>query len=175
MKVETPSAFRYFFHEDVFLLDKERQLFDGTATLKAPLETAPEPASKPEPVNYRHLGNNLKAFLILVCYPNNEFIPPDHLAALEATLKRKEYTINDVAIVNVHTYADASIEDIKTFFEPEKIMIMGQRTAPKGLTEAPFNKPAQLGGIMVLVTHAFDEMMNSNEHKKAFWEQVKNF
>jgi hypothetical protein len=31
----------------------------------------------------------------------------------------------------------------------------------------------QLNGCNTLFTFSFDEMMNSNDNKKAFWEQMK--
>jgi hypothetical protein len=63
--------------------------------------------------------------LILVNYPNEEFIAAAHLAALENILKRKELALDDVAIYNVNKYAPVTIAKLKDIFKPEKLLILG--------------------------------------------------
>lgn len=184
MRVEDPAAYKYLFNDDVFLLDAEKQLFNGELTVVIhqdaiqQIETAPEvivPVAASVPKTVQYLGQNKKALLVLTSYADAEFIAPDHQAALEATLKRKDYTIDDIAIVNLGKYPDAALAELLTQLVPQKIMVLGKAAAPKELSATAFNQVAAYNNLPVLITFAFGEMMSSNENKKAFWEQVKNF
>jgi hypothetical protein len=50
---------------------------------------------------------------------------------------------------------------------------MGSNALPQGIASISLNRVQSLGNSMVLYTFSFDEMMDSNENKKAFWEQMK--
>ncbi|MBD1394043.1 hypothetical protein [Mucilaginibacter glaciei] len=196
MKVENPQAFRFIMPDEIYLLDQDKG--DKTTTLaENPVLTqpAPEPVLAPEteieqvippppaaaqPVvvqtpgsAFNYLGNNNKRFLILTSYHNEQFIAPAHQAALENILKRKELDLNDVVILNTHTYPEATIKQLYGHFKPDKILILGANAIPEGLTKPTLNQPVRTSTIAILYSYSFDEMMDSNENKKVFWEQMK--
>jgi hypothetical protein len=164
VKVEDPNALRFILQDDVYLLEEDRPQYN----------TAPKPLPVVEtpPVNFNYLGSNKKNFLILVYYPGHEHIADDHLAALESVLGRKSHNRDDVAIVNI-AKNDGRFELLKTYFEPKTLLILGQEAMPVDMKKAGLNTVEKHDDITALFTFSFDEMMNSTENKKAFWDQVK--
>jgi hypothetical protein len=92
---------------------------------------------------------------------------------LENILKRKELAIADVAIFNINTYPDTNINQLTEYFKPEKLLVLGASALPAGINRLMLNEPEQSGGYTALYSFSFDEMMSSNDNKKAFWEQMK--
>lgn len=106
-------------------------------------------------------------------YPQLDFIAEKHLTALQSTLKRLGFELEDVAIVNRAKYADAGFEVLADFFKPQKILLLGADALPAGFGTLQLNAPALINNCNMLYTFSFDEMMESNDKKKAFWEQMK--
>jgi hypothetical protein len=46
---------------------------------------------------------------------------------------------------------------------------------PAGIAVPGLNSPRQLAKASVLYSFSFNEMMDSPDNKKAFWEQMKGF
>jgi hypothetical protein len=136
-----------------------------TPIIPAPTETATP--------TYNYHGKNKKSFLILTHYVNEDFIAAGHLMALQNILKRKDYDIDDVAIFNT-AKTNAAITDLVAYFKPEKLLILGEAAVPAGMGVPPLNQPKKMKNGLLLHSFSFDEMMSSNENKKAFWEQMKN-
>lgn len=191
MKVENPNAYRFIMPDDIYLLPQDRGLKATTEIPEEVAETAPEaeaipevpkpqpPTVAPTPVEtpaatFNYLGGNNKRFLILVKYLDAEFIAPAHLAALESMLTRKGLGLVDVAILNVNNYPTSAIADFNAFFAPQKLLIMGEKALPEGTRRPPVNKIFKSSAGDTLFSVDFEEMMPSNELKKAFWEQMKN-
>ncbi|WP_374950795.1 hypothetical protein [Mucilaginibacter sp.] len=197
MKVDNPQAFRFIMQDELYLLDKDKgvnpvqpvQTDVANADEPAEAEATPEPVTEvaptvvdpvaqsvletPKPV-FNYLGNNNKRFLILTNYPVEQFMADAHLAALESILKRKELALEDVVILNTYSYPTAAIKELHGHFKPEKILILGAAAIPSGLKQPGLNQPIRTSTIAILYSFSFDEMMTSNENKKAFWEQMKN-
>ena len=168
MKVEDPSALRFILQDELYLLEEDKPNYITVNTRTA----APEPQIETPQITFNYLGLNKKNFLVLVHYPTHEFIPDDHLAALESILSRKEHTRGDVAILNTAKNA-AAYDAIKTHFAPQTILILGQQAIPAGIKQTQFNRFEKHDGLNILYTFSFDAMMTSTENKKAFWEQMK--
>jgi DNA polymerase III psi subunit len=197
MKVDNPGAFRFIMQDELYLLPEDKVAQPGPfvrepvstpapaaeTPLAKPLEPVaasqtvaitlpPQPIKTPEP-SFNYVGNNNKHFLILVNYQSEEFIAPAHLAALENILKRKDLALDDVAIFNVNKYQPITITKIAELLKPSKMVIMGKDALPQGIGNLPLNSPVQGKKTHVLYSFSFDEMMSSNENKKAFWDQMK--
>ena len=157
------------------------------------IETAPEPVTPPvaastpvipktetapvvqtQVAGFNYLGANKKAFLIFTYYPEHEFIAAEHLTALQNILKRKGVSQHDVAILNVAKTPGSKWADIYKFFTPKKVLVLGKDAAPAGLNLPPLNTLKQAPSASLLYSFSFDEMMSSNDNKKAFWDQMKN-
>jgi DNA polymerase III psi subunit len=198
MKVDDPRAFRFIMQDEIYLLEKDKGLkaiplnqnlpvIDGQPVDEQTPAGAEQQAAKQkeesqgsEPIvktletTFNYLGKNNKNFLVLVNYANEEHIAAPHLAALQNILKRKELSLDDVAILNINKYAPVKLTALAKAFEPAKLIIMGKDSLPEGIGQLTLNKPLQGKKTHVLYSFSFDEMMSSNDNKKAFWEQMKN-
>ncbi|RFZ91898.1 hypothetical protein D0C36_10640 [Mucilaginibacter conchicola] len=201
MRVENPQAYRFIMQDDIYLLQQDKlsvapeTVADITTpepvqpvAAENPVQSAPQVmAQKTEPVApiiaqpvqetpkpaFNYMGDNQKQFLILVNYANEEYMNAGHRAALESILGRKELSIADVAILNVNKLTPIKLATLVAFFDPTRLVIMGKDALPEGIGNLPLNKPVQGKKIHVLYSFSFDDMMSSNDNKKAFWEQMK--
>ncbi|MDB5143595.1 MAG: hypothetical protein JWQ66_2308 [Mucilaginibacter sp.] len=189
VKVENPVALQFLLQDELYLLNTDKSLYEGGVIAQpvaeepaAPIIKEPEPAAKPpepevktQPLTFNYLGKNLKNFVVLVNYPDLEFIDDTHLTALTNIIKRKDLNIDDLAIVNLANYPAALYDDLLMFFKPSKLLILGNNAQPKGIAALTLNIPKSLSGLTSLYSYSFGEMMDSVDNKKAFWEQVKGF
>ncbi|MEN0054252.1 MAG: hypothetical protein AAGC65_11310 [Mucilaginibacter sp.] len=191
MKVENPVALQYILSDELYLLGTDKPLYEHlqksppeptNTTLPEPEATIPAatpiteqavPEVKTQPISFNYLGKNLKNFLVLVHYPDQEFIAEAHLTALQNILKRKELELHDIAILNMAGYSNSNFTEITSFFKPTKLLLLGKTTMPQGIATLQLNKPQALDGLTALYSFAFAEMMDSVDNKKAFWEQMK--
>ncbi|MDN5285346.1 MAG: hypothetical protein JWR38_1620 [Mucilaginibacter sp.] len=189
VKVENPVALRFILEDELYLLGTDKALYEKRAISQpiieetsleiktqaaAPIIEEPKPEMETQPVNFNYLGQNLKSFLILVHYPELEFIADAHLTALQNILKRKEFDINDVAILNMATYNAIKLEELTNFFKPTRLLVLGQPALPQEIAPLVLNIPKSLNGYTALYSFGFNEMMDSTDNKKAFWEQMKS-
>ncbi|MEO7211936.1 hypothetical protein [Mucilaginibacter sp.] len=193
MKVDNPNAFRFIMPDELYLLPEDKVAkpisvaAESVITTTAPVATTIEPVitsqviavtetlqpiKTPDTV-FNYLGSNNKSFVILVSYAADEHMPAAHLAALENILKRKELALDDVAILNVHQYQPLAMARLAGELKPSRLVIMGKDALPQGIGNLPLNSPVQGKKTNVLYSFSFDEMMSSNDNKKAFWEQMK--
>lgn len=196
MNIDNPVALQFIMQDDIFLLRNERALYEKATVTKAvdtPLdnkiqtpaaEQAP-PQKAPEPVGpvlqqpvkqtptIKYKGNNKSGYLVLVHYPSAEWMHDAHLTALESTFKRKGIDPAEVAIVNIAAHTDITFELFTEQLRPKKLLLMGKEALPAGIAAVKFNQLHQLAGCTALYTFSFGEMMDSNENKKIFWEQMK--
>lgn len=156
----------------------------GTPTISQPA-VAETPAEAPtvsipavveivKPFEPKFLGKNTRRYLITTYYPQHEHIPPEHLTALTAVLKRLNFEADDVAIINLFHHDDAGFEKLTTFFNPQKLLVLGEKAIPAQSGITSINKIEALNGRPALYTFSFDEMMTDVDKKRQFWEQVKN-
>lgn len=185
MNIENPAALHFIMQDDLFFLNTDKNLYNN----KVVAATSPdnevvdtpavivsqviEKAMVEKPVEFTYHGKNKKNFLVLVHYPTLEFIHETHLTALENILKRKGFEVDDVAIVNTAKHDSANIELLTTYFKPQKMLVLGKSALPQGLQPMALNVPQQVTGFATLYSFSFDEMMDNNDYKKAFWEQMK--
>jgi hypothetical protein len=198
VRVENPAALRFILQEDIYLLQSDTVNQQATPEAPQPVDVQPaEPVAapvaeikQPEPITqtlvttpaketpaptYNYLGENKKQFLILTHYANEDVIAADHLAALQSILKRKDYDMADIAILNVARTMVNNIIELITYFKPEKLLILGEAAVPAGMGVPPLNQPKKMKNGVLLHSFSFDEMMSSTDNKKAFWDQMKNF
>ncbi|RFZ81779.1 hypothetical protein DYU05_18330 [Mucilaginibacter terrenus] len=179
MKVDNPLALRYLLQDDLYLLPADKVAKPApVAQQPVPdVQKSEEPEESPLPlqtpvVKFNYLGSNNKRFVILVNYHNEEHIAAQHLTALTNILKRLEHEIDDVAILNTHKQA-VTMENLVSNLEPKKLLVLGKAAMPVELAMLQLNKPATHNNIKTLYSFSFDEMMDSNDMKKAFWDQMK--
>lgn len=165
MKIENLAAFPYFMGNEVYLLPSEREALQNNAT-----EIPEVPMMV---VSFNYLGNNKKNFLVLTNYTDADFISPNHSVALESTLKRLGFEMDDLAILNIAKYPNIVFDELIKFFEPNKILILGKSAQPETKIPVLLNKIAIHGNTKILTTFSFEEMMDNAGNKKIFWELMK--
>lgn len=163
MKVEDPAAFRFIINEDIYLLPEDKELQSKKVVKVA----------ESVPFSFNYEGKNKKKFLILTYYPDHEAIYAPHFTALEAILSRKGYQPDDVAILNMAMNI-ADVDTIIRHFTPEKLLILGEKAIPRGMATPAFNQLQPIASCNTLLSFCFDDMMESTDNKRAFWEQMKN-
>ncbi|TSD63907.1 hypothetical protein FFF34_015180 [Inquilinus sp. KBS0705] len=171
MKVDNPNAYRFILEDEIYLLEKDK--VSRPQPVPQPVAPTPVIEIKTPDVVFNYMGKNNKAFLILVNYSGEQFIPAAHLTALENILKGKQLGLDDVAIFNLNNYADTGIDQLTQYFKPAKLLVLGQNAMPNGISTLTLNQPTQIGGIAALYSFGFDDMMDNVANKKAFWEQMK--
>jgi len=167
MQIENPLAYRFILQDEIYLLSKDKEVYTGDTTDVAPR------AEPPVHPNISYLGKNKNNLLVIVHYPELEFIEATHLVALENILKRLGLAIDDAAILNKAKYPEQTFASITEFFTPRKLLILGRDALPADAGALSLNKPEIVNGCNTLFSFSFDEMMDNNEYKKAFWEQMK--
>jgi hypothetical protein len=175
VKTENSAALHFIMQDDIFLLNQDREAYSHTAL------SAEQPASQPEPlpvvetkqVTFNYLGGNKKNFLITVHYPGIDFMADAHLTALQNTLKRLGFELDDVAILNLANHPEADHETVAGYFKPQKMLLMGESALTPNIVPLKLNEQQTRSNCVLLFSFSFDEMMDSNEYKKAFWEQMK--
>jgi hypothetical protein len=200
VKVNThtpPAQLRYFLPEDLYLLSADKPVYQQAETqaettaaeviIEAPATpsidtaantTAATPAAieteTPAPA-FKYTGLNQKNFLVLCHYTNGPQMPDAHLTALINTITRINFTQDDLAIVNLAQYPQATWLQFLSFFEPQKLLVLGTDALPAGLLQLTQNQIQQTGNCQALYTFSFNEMMGNKENTKAFWNQIKTF
>src|SRR5579872_3461889 len=151
--------------DEIYLLNKDKIEYSKVPTAA--------PVNKTQPASFNYLGGNKKNFLVVTHYPDHEFIADGHLAALESILKRLEFSLDDIAILNKADHSEANFTELIGFFEPAKLLLLGNVTVPGDIEPLVLNQPKQINNCTILYSFCFDEMMDNQEYKKAFWEQMK--
>jgi hypothetical protein len=172
MMVENPLALQYIFTDDVYLLPQDKALVNKPSEADSNEPDMAQSVTAP-PVTFHFTGGYQKNFLVLVYYPGHETMAPVHLSALESTIKRKELSMDDIAILNLHKYPDSEIKMVTAFFNPKKMLILGKSAVLSGLTPPPLNQIIKQNDYDILYSFSFDEMMGNKDNTKAFWDQMK--
>jgi hypothetical protein len=165
VNIENPAAFSFIMQDEIYLLNKDKIEY-GKPMAPEPVITTPE-------LSFNYLGGNKKNFVVVVHYPELEFIAESHLTALENVLKRLEFSLDDIAILNKAKYDDVTLAGLTDFFKPAKLLLLGSNALPADIEALTSNQPKQIKNCTVLFSFSFDEMMDNQEYKKAFWEQMK--
>ena len=183
MDIENPVALHFIMQDDLFFLDEDRKAYaEAEIAVSEPVKVVPPaqpvlekvaPVLESKAVEFTFMGKK-GGMLILVHYPAFEFIHDAHLTALENILKRKDIAIGDVAILNMAKHTGAAFDELINYFGAKKILLLGKQALPAGIVPLELNTPKQLAANTTLYSFSFDEVMDSPDNKKAFWEQMKN-
>jgi hypothetical protein len=165
VKIENPLAFRYILQDDVYLINDDKAYFAHLPVT----EIIPETPS----LSFNYLGGNKKNFLVITHYADATSMHELHLKALESTLKRLSFEMDDVALFNIAGDAEIEFDILADFFKPQKLLILGKEALPVGRETFTFNAITTANKCKTLYTFSFSQMMNNNEYKKVFWEQIK--
>lgn len=165
----------YFLPEELYLLKADKDFYSQPTTR---VEETPAEQSVATPIEtpalvFKYKGGNQKNFLILTHHPGADFIADAHLAPLTSTLGRLNFTMDDIAIVNINHYRDHNWNQFFEYFKPQKVMVLGKSALPVNMPTLPLNQITEADGYRALYTFSFDEMMGQKENTKLFWNQIK--
>jgi hypothetical protein len=180
MIIENPAALQFLIQEDIYLVKKDIDNL-GSAVPEPSLVTEKTPIALPEqpvvietPVlSFQYLGKNGKQFLILCSYPGADAMDEKHLEALKSALQRKELALDDMVILNIANYPQATIAQLQEYFKPQRLLLLGEPCLLNGWDKFTLNQLENQTGIKALYTYSFTEMMGDRDKTKAFWEQMK--
>lgn len=114
-------------------------------------------------------GDFGKALVYFVDNPDADYFSEAAKEAFLKTLTALKLTLSDVAVINLYRLS-FSISDIKKQLNP-KILVYS--TGPREGYEQRFNQFFDEEASQVLITYTFEEMLTSNEKKRAFWNAIK--
>ena len=192
MIIDNTAGLQFLLSEDIYLVRSDMDnmnvgvseimetITDETITLAEPVELyvpavaeIAEPASVAPEFSFSFIGKNQKGFLILCFYPDEDTMEEKHLEALTGALKRKELSLDDVAILNIANYKDTTIARATEYFKPERLLILGKTSLVAGWDKFTPNQLEKLDDITALYTFNFAQMLGDRERTKIFWEQMK--
>lgn len=114
-------------------------------------------------------GNNEKGILFLVDNSEANFFSEQAQDAFLKTLAALRLSLSDVAVINLYPQS-FSISDIQQQLKFNTIVYSTGLGTDYGAT---FNQVFKEGGKSMLVTYTFEEMLTSNDKKRAFWNAIK--
>lgn len=170
MIIKDAAAFQFIFQEEIYLVNSDKTLYNSN-TAPGPVE-AVQVEAIPD-IHFSYLGGNKKNFLVIVHYQEAAVMDAKHLAALESTIKRLGFLLEDVAVFNSAKYPDASLAQLWSHFNPKKLLLLGTNTLLHEMRDLAINKLQKIKNCPALFTYSFAEMMDNTENKKVFWEQMK--
>ncbi|MGX5688648.1 hypothetical protein [Arcticibacter tournemirensis] len=166
LKTSHPLALHFLMTEDIFSVD---ELQDAAPAVTAP-STEKEEESMPV---FDYQGENNRYMLLLHDNPNQKLMPSGELDTLTTILLAKKMEIKDVAIVNIAQYPSVTWRQLKEYFACNSLVLLGVTPRRLQLNEIPQNAVTSFEGMNVLFTYSFAEMLNNNDRKRAFWNEMK--
>ena len=85
-----------------------------------------------------------------------------------------DFDIDDVALLNVAKYPNLEFKNLTDFFDPKKLLLLGNAALPAGMLAITLNVPVVLNNISTLYSFNFDDMMDNTINKKVFGNRLNN-
>ncbi len=125
--------------------------------------------AKPEAApgqSYKYLGKNSKHILIIVRFPNEVFLPEEHLNWITRMLDACKLNLADVAIIN-DAILSTDIEKLKVQFRPQHVLLFGVEPVDIKLPISfpPFREQ-EYAGCIYLFTPPPDELNEDTQQGK---------
>lgn len=144
---------------------------------REPAQTG-EPMNKPDPARedtvFHYLGENRKFVLVLVDYPEEDYMPATEKEYLEKVLASVKITPGDIALLNYARYPDTGYQRLKDFFAFGHLLLFG--VTPLSLKIPGPVLPYRLGlveDVKILAADSTETLRPDNAKKRALWEELK--
>jgi hypothetical protein len=119
---------------------------------------------------WNFLGENLRNVLILVDINNTPHLPEVELNFLTAMLTACKLSVEDVAIVNVHSFPNVSYKELLGYFKTNRVFLFGVEPAS---LEMPLNFPhfqvQEFSGASFLYVPVIKELEADKVLKSKLW------
>ena len=173
------AALRMLFTEELYVINDHVSKVPVSSNIQE-IEKATDPildddSKKVVATDFEYLGDNNKYFLILISDPIHTRINSVHQEMLVKIMSAKKLELRDLAIVNISRYHKANFTSLKAFFTCNRLVLFGVDPILIGLPAIALNKPEQKNSVHIMATYGLEEMRNSPDKKREFWNMMKNF
>jgi len=198
--IDNAEALRLFFNDDIYLTsdltaieDAENQKTEQkvTPTFKQEVENPKEISNQTEAVaalpkleepttayttsfNFKYLGKNEKAILILVNDSNNPVSTPQGTELLRKLVLSINLKNADFALLNYSAYPNAKFEHLHSFFSCKLIISFGVAPLTLGLSEQLRHQLHVVNDVKMIFTHNLHDLETDIAAKKTLWGTLKN-
>lgn len=143
-----------------------QQFFNGH-TLYIPKAPATESTK-----SFEYDGENNKYILMLFSHTANGTVPAAQRNFLEKILGATKLSFDDVAMVNLNNYPNASFEDLKDFFAPSSLFLWGVSPSIFNI-QAQHYQPIIHNKVKVISVDAIEMIEKNDDMKKKLWGILK--
>lgn len=197
--ITNAEALRLFFDDDVYLTGditavqtQAIQEVEQTPALtaKQEIEVPKAGAKQPEVVaalpkleepsavyptsfDFKYLGKNEKAILILVNDAQNPVSTPQGTELLRKLVLSINLKNADFALLNYAAYATAKFEHLHSFFGCKLVISFGVPPVTLGLSEQLRHQLHLINDIKMIFTHNLHDLDTDIPAKKALWDTLK--
>lgn len=137
-----------------------------------------EPMNEPVPARedtvFHYLGENRKFVLVLVDYPEEDYMPAAEKDYLEKVLASVKIAPDDIALLNYARYPGTAYQRLKDFFAFGHLLLFG--VTPLSLKIPGPVLPYRLGlveDVKILAADSTETLRPDNAKKRALWEELK--
>lgn len=147
------QALPYLFNEEVYLIQE-----------------------RPKITHFDYLGENKQGILFIVQNVNgNQNVSNEYKELIIKILSNIKLKMNDIALLNIASNPTVSFDDLKKFFNPQKIVCFGVQSIQLGIQDTiPENVIYSIENIKLLFTRSLAELTNNQEAKLAWWSAMKS-
>jgi hypothetical protein len=173
-----PASLKMLFTEDIYLIQEREQIITQQ---KAPIEavTGDQHIIKAPDVeqtfSFDYVGDNNKYFLVLHDDQIHTRMNPVHQEMLLKVMAAKNLELRDLAIVNLSRYPNIKFDSLKNFFSCTRLALFGIQPSVLGINTLKLNKEQTVGSVKILATYSLEDMRNSADKKREFWNVMKAF
>ena len=143
--------------------------------VRDPRELIEMPVTSETTREFNYLGENNKYFLILFNEPNQKDISSIQKETLLKIMSAKGLELRDFAVLNLYQYPGVRFDDLKEFFNFNKIVLFGVDPQQIALSSQSANQIIKIDDANMLTTYSIDEMINDTTKKREFWKIMKDF
>lgn len=120
------------------------------------------------------LGNNKSRITIITNDANNMYLPDDELKFLMTILGACNFSMDDVAIVNINNHNSISYKTIESELKADKIILFGVTAAEIGLPlEFPVYQIQQYNNQTYITAAPLGSIEKDKEEKTKLWNCLK--
>ncbi len=122
-------------------------------------------------IEYNPLGAGKQKLLMLVSSASEEFLENTELQLLNTIIEKGlKKELNDVWVVNIQRFPNASIENIWAHFEPLQVMVWGCADWLKSQdVSMEVHKQAYVNGAELLTAASLSTYLSDNAAKAKLW------
>ncbi len=132
----------------------------------------PKPAPPENEVLYSYEGENNKYIVMLFSHTGNGAMPQAQKPFLEKILNATKLSFNDVALVNLNNYPDATLAQLKDFFAASSIFLWGISPTVFNI-QASLYEPKIHDKLKIICVDAIDAIDNDTSLKAKLWSILK--